>query len=361
MELYIRIMKTISIIIQDISRGNGTERAVTNLANSLCAYGDYKVHIISCNSTQLDSPYFELDDTVAVHHLGIAFTGKLDYLHVRRPVERICAETKTDFLLGTSHSLNIAMLGVRVRGLKKVACEHMNYAAPSFLSRLARRLAYPRLDAVVLLTNADAGHYGFISPKKKFVIPNSVPQSEESAACENKIMLAVGRYTRQKGFDMLIRAFAMVHRRIPGWTLRIVGQGEGLLRSLIQENSLEDKVELVPPTKDIQAEYLRAGMFVLSSRWEGFVLVLTEAKDAGLPSVAFNCPEGPADILRDGRDGFLVEPGNMEEFGERIVRLANDEGLRKEFGRAAKEDIKRLSPESVFALWDRLFGELARS
>lgn len=354
-------MKTISIIIQDISRGNGTERAVTNLVNSLCAYGDYKVHIISCCSSQSDSPYFELDGTVTVHHLGISLTRKRNCIRIKCAVEKICDESKTDFLLGTTHALNSVMACVRVRGLKKVACEHMVYAAAPFYSRLARRLAYPRLDAVVLLTNADAGHYGFIDQKKRYVIPNSVPQTEESAACENKIMLAVGRYTRQKGFDMLIRAFAMVHRRIPGWTLRIVGQGEdeGLLRSLIQENSLEDKVELVPPTKDIKAEYLRAGMFVLSSRWEGFVLVLTEAKDAGLPSVAFNCPEGPADILRDGRDGFLVEPGNMEEFGERIVRLANDDGLRKEFGRAAKEDIKRLSPESVFALWDRLFGGLA--
>ena len=356
-------MKTISIIIGDISLGNGTERAVTNLANSLCAYGDYKLHIISCCSSQSDSPYFELDGTVTVHHLGISLTRKRNYIRIKHAVEKICEETRTDFLLGTAHGLNIAMLGVRVRGLKKIACEHMNYAAPPFLSRLARRLAYPRLDAVVLLTNADAGHYGFIDQKKRYVIPNSVEQQEESASCENKILLGVGRYTKEKAFDMLVKAFSLVHEQIPGWTLRIVGQGEDerLLRSLIRENSLEGKVELVPPTKNIHAEYLHAGIFALSSRWEAFPMVLIETQACGLPAVSFDCPEGPADIIRDGRNGFLVEPGNMEEFGERIMRLANDEGLRKEFGRAAKEDIKRLSPESVFALWDRLFGELARS
>lgn len=348
-------MKTVSIIIGDISKGNGTERAVTNLVNSLCEYGKYKVNILSCSSHDSDTPYFELNNSITVYHLGLSLAKKLNYIVLQKKIKKICIETKTDFLLGTTHALNSIMAGIKVKGLKKIACEHMVYAAAPVYSRIARRFAYPKLDAVVLLTENDKKSYSFC--KNTYVIPNSVPQIEESALCENKILLGVGRYTKQKGFDMLIKAFSLVHEQLPEWKLRIVGKGEDedLLKNLIQENGLQGKVELVPPTKNIKDEYLRAGMYVLSSRWEGFVLVLTEAKAAGLPAVSFRCPEGPADIIKDGKDGFLVDPENIEQFSQRIVQLAKDENLRKQFGHAAKEDIKRLSPQTVFLLWDKLF------
>ena len=351
-------MQIISIIIGDISKGNGTERAVTNLANSLCNFGDYKVHLISCNSDKTDTPYFALHSTIEVHHLKILLTRKINYIKLQKEIKRVCIENKTNFLLGTTHALNSIIAGIKFKGLKKIACEHMNYEAAPFYSKLFRRLAYPKLDAVVLLTENDRKNYTFC--KNTYVIPNSVPLMEESAACENKLLLGVGRYTRQKGFDMLIKAFSLFLKEIPDWKLKIIGQGEDkkFLETLIKENALQDKVELVPPTKNIKDEYLRAGMFVLSSRWEGFVLVLTEAKAAGLPAVSFNCPEGPADILKDGKDGFLVESENIEAFAERIVCLAKNEELRKRFGAAAKEDIKRLSPENVFKMWDNLFKKI---
>lgn len=352
-------MKNVAIIIGNFSHGNGTERAVTNLANSLCAYGDYSVEIISCETDNYAVPYFEIDKSVKIHHLDLSLTKKSNYLKIAHRITVICKERKIDFLLGTTHALNSIMVLVNLPSLKKIACEHMNYAAAPFYSRIVRRFAYPKLDAVVLLTNADATHYTFIDKKKKFVIPNFVPINKESSDCKNKIMLAVGRYTYQKGFDMLIDAFNIAHSECPNWKLRIVGGGEDeeLLKAKIAEYKLEKSVELVPFTKNIQAEYLNAGMYVLSSRFEGFGLVLIEAKDAGLPTVAFNCPEGPADIVCDGIDGFLVEPNNIAEFAKRITELAKDESLRKKFGAYGKKDVKRFSPGAVFKMWDNLFGK----
>ncbi len=353
-------MKNVAFIIGNFSHGNGTERAVTNLANSLCEYGDYSVEIISCETDNGAVPYFEIDKSVKIHHLNLSLAKKSNYLKVSRRITAICKDEKIDFLLGTTHALNSIMALIHLVGLKKIACEHMNYAAAPLYSRIARCFAYPKLDAVVLLTKADAAHYTFIDKKKKFVIPNSVPIHKESSDCKNKVMLAIGRYTYQKGFDMLIDAFNIAHSECPEWKLRIVGGGEDkeLLKAKISEYKLENAVELVPFTKNIQAEYLNAGMYVLSSRFEGFVLVLVEAKDAGLPSVAFNCPEGPADIICDGKDGFLVEPNNIAEFAKRMADLANDEPLRKKFGAYGKKDVKRLSPEAVFKMWDKLFGEV---
>lgn len=351
-------MKSVAILIGNITLGNGTERAVSNLANSLSLYGDYFVHIISCSSVQGSSPYFLLNDKIIVHHIGITLSNKFNYFQLRREVIYICKNNKIDFLLGTTHSLNSILAGINILGLKVIACEHMNYFAAPWYSRIIRRFAYKKLDAVVLLTEKDRTHYSFC--KHTFVIPNCVPQQETRSSCDNKVILAVGRYTKQKGFDMLIQAFSLIHELIPDWRLRIVGQGEDeyLLKKLIVNYNLSDSIDLIPPTKAINKEYINAGIFALSSRWEGFVLVLTEAKSFGLPSVSFDCPEGPSDILIDKVDGFLVPPNDIKEFSQKLLKLAVDADLRKKFGIAAKEDIKRLSPIGVFEKWNSLFCNL---
>lgn len=351
-------MKSVAILIGNITLGNGTERAVSNLANSLSLYGDYFVHIISCCSEQGSSPYFILNDKIIVHHIGITLSNKFNYFQLRRKVINICKNNKIDFLLGTTHSLNSILVGINILGLKTIACEHMNYFATPWYSRLIRRFAYKKLDAVVLLTEKDRKHYSFCD--HTFVIPNCVPQQVNSSTCDNKVILAVGRYTKQKGFDMLIQAFSLIHERIPDWKLRIVGQGEDeyLLKKLIVNYNLSDSIDLIPPTKAISKEYINAGIFALSSRWEGFVLVLTEAKSFGLPSVSFDCPEGPSDIIIDKVDGFLVPPNDIKEFSQKLLKLAVDADLRKKFGIAAKEDIKRLSPIGVFEKWNSLFCNL---
>lgn len=349
----------ITIVIGGIADGHGTDRAVVNLANSLCEYGsDCKVQIVSCCTPEGTKSYFPLHESVQIFNLGLNLKNKFNYIKLVKELTKICKETKADFILGTTHALNSILVKVNAKGLKKIGCEHMNYGAAPFYSKFVRRLAYPKLDAVVLLTEADRAHYGFC--KNTYVIPNCVIVHKEASTCENKIMLAVGRYTYQKGFDMLIDAFALAHSKSLEWKLRIVGGGEEkeLLKKKIAEHKLENFVTLVPFTKNIQAEYLEAGMYLLSSRFEGFVLVLVEAKDAGLPTIAYDCPEGPADIVCDGKDGFLVKPNDVSAFAERMVQLANDEKLRKQFGSYGKEDIKRISPENVFNMWDKLFKKL---
>lgn len=352
---------TIAIVLGGIADGNGTDRAVVNLANSLVHYASYTVHIISCCTKVGTSSYFPLDDSIVLHNLGLSFSNKLHYIKAVKTITRICKENNINFLLGTTHAINSVMAGIKVSGLIKIGCEHMNYGAAPFYSKIIRRFAYPKLDAVVLLTESDRKHYSFC--QNTYAIPNCVLIHEEFSTCENKIMLAVGRYTYQKGFDMLIDAFHIAHDECPDWKLRIVGGGEDekLLKDKITKYKLNEFVDLVPFTKNIQTEYLNAGMYVLSSRFEGFVLVLIEAKDAGLPTVAFNCPEGPADIVCDGKDGFLVEPNNVFEFARRMVQLANDEKLRKSFGAYGKEEIKRISPENVFKMWDKLFKLLLKN
>ena len=348
-------MKTVSIVLFNITDGHGTDRAVSQLANLLAASGDYRINVISCLSKPEDRSYFDLHPAVTLYNLGFALKTKLDYFGIIRRIAQICRQTQTDFVLGTTHALNSILIGVRMRHLKRIACEHMNYDAAPLYSRAIRRIAYKKLDALVLLTESDRAHYRF--HPKTCVIPNAIPTQTASASLKNPVFLAIGRYTEQKGFDLLIEAFSKMHPAAPQWQLRIVGSGEDepQYRRLIEKYGLTDAVCLVPPTKQIAEEYLNAGVYVLSSRWEGFGLVLAEAKSFGLPSVAFNCKEGPADILRDGTDGFLVPPNDIDALANRMAQLANDETLRARFGQAAKQDAVRYAPETIFQKWDALF------
>jgi glycosyltransferase involved in cell wall biosynthesis len=215
------------------------------------------------------------------------------------------------------------------------------------------------LDAVVLLTESDAGHYKF--HKNAAVIPNSLsfaPQKQSSL--KNKVILAVGRLTYQKGFERLVESIALIKEKSIGWQVRIIGDGadKEALQKRIKECGLEDTVVILPPTDKIEDEYRNASIYVMSSRFEGLPMALIEAKSCGLPIVSFDCPEGPSEIVRDGIDGFLVERDNVELLSAAILKLAESEDLRKRFGCEAVKDIDRFKPERVGVLWDKLLSGL---
>ena len=178
----------------------------------------------------------------------------------------------------------------------------------------------------------------------------------DSANCRSKQILAVGRLDSQKGFDLLLNAWSLIFKDFPDWSLNIYGRGiwADYLKDISSYFHLTN-VSFNDPVHDVKELYLNHSVFVLPSRYEGFGLVLLEAMQCGVSSIAFNCNTGPADMIIDGVNGFLVEQGNIEALADRMKQLMNDEGLRMNFSKKGQKGLGTFQRERVLKKWIELF------
>ena len=219
-----------------------------------------------------------------------------------------------------------------------------------------------KLDALVVLTNQDKKDWEHLLPV--YVIPNSFPfYPEYPSTCENKQAIIVGRYNSAKGYNYLIDAWREVHKSYPEWIINIFGSGEykEKVRKQINDYGLQDVVIMNDPTDNIMEEYLKSSIYVMSSVFEGFAMVLLEAMACGLPCVSFDCPYGPRNVITDGEDGFLVDYLNSKALADSICKLIEDEGLRKQMGKNGRKNVLRYSRESIMPQWISLFESVTKN
>lgn len=241
-----------------------------------------------------------------------------------------------------------------------------------YVARYTRRQmeqATARLDCLVCLTQADAGMWS-ASPhvdSRKLrieVIPDFLTmQPSRQADCQAKSCIAVGRMAEQKGYDYMVEAWETVAQRHPDWKLNIYGAYElaqEKVEKLIADKGLAGSITLHKPTNKIMECYPENSIMVLSSRFEGFGMVLQEAMQCGVPCVAFDCPCGPRDIIADGQDGILTPYLDTKALAEGICKLIENPELRKQMGRKAAENIRRYDKETIMRQWQQLFAELAK-
>lgn len=179
----------------------------------------------------------------------------------------------------------------------------------------------------------------------------------ENATLQNKKVIAVGKHSYQKGYDRLLVSWQKVIVSNPDWKLEIYGKKDSSqeLEHLAKELNIASSVIFFEPEKNILPKYLDSSIYVMSSRFEGFGMVLIEAMACGIPCVSFDCPFGPSDIIQNNIDGFLVENDNTDELANRLNQLIEDESLRFKMGANAKENVKRFLPETIMNQWDNLF------
>lgn len=276
-----------------------------------------------------------------------------------------------DVVVSFNAELNVitllACLGVRV---PIIVSERIHPPAHDIgvIWHLLRRAAYRLADAVVVQSEATrVWARGIVPDQRICVIPNAVSDvfsapEETVAHGRQPVVLGVGRLVRQKGFDVLIRAFAAVAQRHPKWSLTIVGQGpdEARLKTLARELLPPDSVFFPGNVADLAPRYRAAGLFVLSSRFEGFPNVLLEAMASGCAVVATDCPAGPSEIVRSGVDGVLAPPDDVNALAGAMDQLLGDTAAREKLGAHAREVTTRFGVHRVGALWDEVVARVRR-
>lgn len=225
------------------------------------------------------------------------------------------------------------------------------------LSKLEGKLIR-KYDEFLVLTQEDKKYY---NDERVKVINNALADYPKNIAnLEAKKIISVGRLEYQKGFDILIEIWKKIAKKYPDWSLDIYGEGElrEELQKKIDESDLSNSIFLKGREKNIQDKYLKASIYVMSSRYEGFGMVLVEAQACGLPIVSFDCPCGPKDIISNGKDGFLCKFGDIEEMASRISYLIENEEVRKIMGRKARENSLKFTEERIMKKWEDLLKSL---
>lgn len=374
-------------IYSEISIKGGTDKVLTEKANYLATHG-YRVTILT--ETQMGRPLsFELVSEVRHVDLGLDFNKQytqnpwrrlITYVTLMRQYKKrlapLLAELHPDITITTmGRSLSLlpqmkdgsVKIGEAHTTKKHLRSLHLMEQRGGLFRLLAKYMRWrmeknaSELSGMVLLTQKDAEEWTHIT--KTFVIPNPISfYPSESAALNNKQAIMVGRYNDAKGYDYLIPAWDMVHQRHPDWTLHVYGSGElhDDVERWIKERKLDDTIIMHEPVDNIQDKYLESSVCVLSSRYEGFSLVILEAMSCGVPVVSFDCPYGPRYIISDGKDGLLVDYLNSQALADGICRLIEDEALRKRIGANARTSVLRFSKDIVMQQWEKLFNSLAR-
>lgn len=361
------------IVIHSLS-GGGAERVAVEMCDYWLQQG-CRVTLVTQSGPESDA--YPVPEGVDRRALGLAgasgnaLAGMLANARRVLALRRLIRKTRPHVVLGMMTTASVlAVAAARRLPCRVIATEHTHPPAQGlspFWEKL-RRWAYPRAHAVVALTAGTADWLERNVPGSQVtVIPNAVrwpmERSEPVVAPPprdgRQRLLAVGRLHVQKGFDVLLRAFAQIAGYFPDWDLVILGEGEERepLREQIEASNLTGRVTLPGRVGNLADWYAESDLYVLSSRVEGLSNTLIEAMASGLPVVAFDCETGPREIIRDGIDGVLVRQVEDDEaLAAHLADLMSRPEWRATLARRATDVRDRFGTARVMALWNHLFG-----
>lgn len=353
----------IVFFIGNMSHSGGTERVLSVIANGLSERG-FSIVVVSLWGN--GETFFSFGKDIKIfwmkkEHPKAGIIGQLCILYSVLKREDAKVLVDVDTILGCySFFMKCCM-----PYLYWISWEHFHYYFPfeknRFLRKAVKKVAGRYADWLIVLTDRDKAIYKeHMNLKCKIAcIHDPAPYDTDFQKKTDKpIILAAGRLTKVKGFDMLIDIWKQLEDRYPQWTMLIAGQGEekGNLEKKTKAEKLK-RLKFIGNVSDIERYYKEAAFFVLPSREEGFGMALLEAMCFGLPAVSFACRMGPREIVTDGENGFLIEPGNISAFAGKMELLIKDRGLRRQMGEKARQSARRFEKEYILDKWEVLIDK----
>jgi glycosyltransferase involved in cell wall biosynthesis len=364
----------IASVIYSLSSG-GAERVASNLINYWVGAGE-QATLVTLDSVEKD--FYRID--ARVKRIALGLTSESDNwrefignnLRRAQSLRALFRSSEFDVVVSFMDKVNVlVLLATLGLGVPVIVSEQIDPRKDSVgrVTAGLRRVVYPSARAVVVQTAGISQWARRIVRKERiYVIPSPISEQflgsrESNGTSAHHTVVAMGRMEPQKGFDRLLTAFAKCAGRHPEWTLRIVGEGteRPRLYALVVKLGLESRVRLDTVTKEPEKVLRDSDLFVLSSRYEGFPNVLLEAMACGLPVISFDCQTGPREMIRDGIDGVLVPPDDVEALAKAMDSLMSAQQERQRLAARAVEVSDRFALPRVMAMWSEVLGKAARS
>ena len=359
----------------------GMERVLTDKMNYLVTHFGYEVHLLTVNQGSHRAP-FQLHSRIRHTDLQIRMHQQYEYHGIWRiikrrelqlllmsRIEKSINEIKPDIIICVKFDFVGVLLQVKGKIPLVVEshtlCKSEKIDGSGWLRRMHVYLFKRNIrkaDGVITLTKGDAEDWRKINTKT-CVIPNVVHLNESGkrSSCQDNSVIYAGRFSSQKGIHSLLSIWKLVNKKHPSWQLRIYGDGELKEQFLPIIQGMDANIHVYPPNSDIMEKYFENSILLLTSLYEPFGLVLPEAMSCGLPVVAFDCPYGPAEIITDGVDGFLIKDRDIEAFADKVCQLIEDEALRKKMGKAGILSSKRFSADIIMPQWKAMLEKRLNS
>lgn len=351
-------------ITNGVGGSGGLERVLSTKTDWFVNLLKYDIFIITLNEGD-NNKFFDFNGNIKFYNIDCIFSNKLsNYLYYIKEVNRLVGEIQPDVVLVCDDGVKGLFIPIWLKSNAKIIYERHAVLHFNNVSRFIRWVMVKTTqlyDAFVVLTPACKQDWG--NKDHIIVIPNPLSylptvHSDLSA----KRAICVGSLSHNKGYDLLIAAWAKVAMEVPDWKIDIYGRGDsqGLMDIATQLN-VSQSINFRGQSDSIENEYLSSNFLILPSRTEGFGMVLIEAMSYGLPCVAFDCPNGPRYIINENENGFLAKNGDVDDLAKQIKKMISlSEDQHMTISLNAKKSILRYDMQHIGMVWHRLFQHLVK-
>lgn len=351
-------IKSLLLVIDNIHFGGGGERVACNICNHYVNEGT-AVEIVSFGAYQ-QKAVFDLNNSVKIHYFDAGDNKIVQKFVEYIKLKKFLKIHKYDVTMAIGCSPSVILGMISNGSFVSIGTEHLHYYDAPKIWSLLRRITYPRLSSLTVLTHHDLPIVQAIN-HNACVIPNALSyMPKKRIDVKKKVFLAVGRLSPVKQFSQMLQVMKEFVANNKEWELHIIGKGElrEQLIDLISQYKLDSHVKILPYSNDMESIYLSASVLLSTSRSEGLPMTMIEAQSYGMPIVAYDCLTGPSEIIIDGQNGYLIDQDNQSQFLNRMLCMADNIELRKNMSNNAIADRNRFSPESVYNRWNELFNKV---